>query len=440
MVYNQTHRPGFQGEYLMGKRGLKLIAIVLMFWSVFMAHGQDNDYLPPQHGRIAYVGVDANIYVLSADGVGIAITDDASQFRRYEWPTWSTAGHLAYFGSALDANGIFMTVYVSERAAGPGEVVYNGQGEAFNYAYWAPGDCNAGLGCRDLAVLISSPRRGMFVELIRARNDAEPEGQSFPGGPPFYYSWSPDGSRMLWHRRVFSSLQFDVFDASISQVIDTLALTPGLMNAPAWSPIDDRLLFAVRSETGERTNLIIVDPDETVSLAAGLAGPVAFSWSPDGQYVAYRVFSNNAYGPLVVVDARDGRTMARSPSNGVIAFFWSPDSSALAYITSATAPGSFNVSDSAYQLEQGLSWSILDIGSGLARRYGAFMPTGEMRYLLVYFDQFAQSHRVWSPDSRYLIYSEIGPGGPVVSVLDATRADSAPLSVAEGFIGIWSFE
>jgi hypothetical protein len=29
--------------------------------------------------------------------------------------------------------------------------------------------------------------------------------------------------------------------------------------------------------------------------------------------------------------------------------------------------------------------------------------------------------------------------GPVINLLDATQADSVPFSVAQGFVGVWSF-
>jgi TolB protein len=62
-----------------------------------------------------------------------------------------------------------------------------------------------------------------------------------------------------------------------------------------------------------------------------------------------------------------------------------------------------------------------------------------MIYVLSFFDQFAQSHRIWSPDSAYLVYSEItGEDETVLSVLDIRRPDSTPIIVADGVIGFWS--
>jgi TolB protein len=88
-----------------------------------------------------------------------------------------------------------------------------------------------------------------------------------------------------------------------------------------------------------------------------------------------------------------------------------------------------------------IAWSVLDISTGANRRYGAFFPTQDMLYMLVYFDQFAQSHRLWSPDSRYLIYAEVTPSNEAsINLLDTAQSNTVPFSIASGFIGIWSFK
>jgi TolB protein len=87
-----------------------------------------------------------------------------------------------------------------------------------------------------------------------------------------------------------------------------------------------------------------------------------------------------------------------------------------------------------------LAWSVIDIPTGSTRRYGSWLPTREMVYLLSFFDQFSQSHRIWSPDSRYLVFSETNADNrSSISLLDTTQADSVPLSIADGLIAIWSY-
>lgn len=421
-----------------------LLASIFFFTGVIEAH--DASRQSDDRGRIAYVGTDYNIYTLNpVDNSQVQITDDAGETRRYQWPTWSTDGRLAYFSMYLDEGQVNMGAYVAEEENTVGHLVYTGENELFNYAYWSPQNCGSGENCRNLAMLLSSEAEGMFVELLHDSGDEPTSDTVGLGGPPFYYSWSPDGSRMLWQR---GNETFDVYDAASDTVIDTLSQVPGAILAPAWSPVDDRLLFGARGDEASKTDLVIVGGDEVQKLASGLEGLVSFSWSPDGNFVAYRVATSESFGALFIVDAVTGETVARSPVSGVFAFFWSPDSHHIAYITLATTSGSFSASAQnqvhlaslAQQQEpNGLAWSVLNIEDESVNRYGAFIPTEPMIYILSYFDQFAQSHRIWSPDSRHLLYSEMTPDGPVINLLDATQADSVPFSVAQGFIGIWSF-
>ncbi len=402
-------------------------------------HAQD-DNLPALPGRVAFVGTDYNIYTLNlADDSQVQLTEDAGELRRYQWPTWSTDGRLAYFSTYLEDGNLFTGAYISQDGQTQGDLVYSGP-ELFNYAYWSPGNCALAERCRDLAILFSSSARGMFVELVRDGLEEVLNLTAGLGGPPFYYSWSPDGSRMLWQR---NNQRFDIYDAGEDRVTRTLEQIPGFILAPAWSPVDDRLLFGTISDDNT-TDLMIVGEDENQTLAQGFTGLLSFQWSPDGNRIAYREQTAQGFGALVVVDAVTAEVVARSPTTGVISFFWSPDSQRVAYLTLAAPPDSFSARSGARRAVQespsvGIAWSVLNVNEGAVQQFGSFFPTQETVYLMQYFDQFAQSHRVWSPDSRHLIYSEVTSSGPVINLLDTSQAGSIPLAVAEGVVGIWSF-
>lgn len=412
------------------------------------AAAQGDISLPELPGAIAYVGDDFNIYSLNGANRAItALTDDAGprsdSLIVYQWPSWSTDGRLAYFSLGLTRGGQVLEtdVYISVDGRTAGKRVYAGENQVFNYAYWAPQDCVDGPGCRDLAVLLSdSAADGLIVELVRDA-EAGASSRTAGSGAPFYYSWSPDGLRMLWQR---DQARLDIYDVSSNAVAETLEQAPGLFSAPAWSPVDDRLLIGARAGDGQTTDLLLLAGGEARLLASELSGPVAFAWSPDGNRVAFSA----GQGALFVLDAVTAETVARSPVTGVLAFFWSPDSRKIGYVTLATPPGSFNANGATgprqaalMQNEVGLAWSLLDVQAGDNRRLTSFVPTRDMLYYLTYFDQFAQSHRLWSPDSRHLVYAEVtGDNQPVVTLLDVSGDDPVPLSVAEGSIGVWSFE
>ncbi len=426
----------------------KAFLIFFCLLLVSAASAQDSG-LPQLPGKIAYVGTDFNIYTLdSTSHERAVITSDAGRLadrvRFYQWPTWSRDGRLSYFQTETDGR-TFQEVraFVSPDGVTAGEEVYMTGERSFTYAFWSPQNCPAAANCRDLAILMGGPT-GFVVE--RVRNGSDPSSSETIGTAPgqFYFSWSPDGSRMLWQR---SGRTLDIYNAVEDEVVETLTQAPGRFSAPMWSPVDDRLLFGARSEDGATTDIVIVSPDGTSKpLVSGLTGQAAFAWSPDGNAVAY----TENQGTMLVVDAVSGEQISRSAATGVLAFFWSPDSRHIAYVTLANEPGSITASDVKTDLAKmaaqgqelpGLSWSVLDVETRLAWRSGSFMPTRDMIYLLSFFDQFAQSHRVWSPDSRHIVYSEMtAENRPVISIIDTTQQVPVPLSVADGFIGVWSFE
>jgi TolB protein len=203
--------------------------------------------------------------------------------------------------------------------------------------------------------------------------------------------------------------------------------------------VDDRLLLGVRNDAS--TDLVVASDGDLTTLLESQPSPLWFSWSPDGTQVAF----TDREGPVIVLDAATGEEVSRSPVRGALAFFWSPDSQHVAYVTLSAPAGSFDAKAitakrQGQQPPSGLAWSILDVADGANRRYGAFVPTRDLVYLLTYFDQFALSHHVWSPDSTHLVYSEITPDDrAVISVLDTTQAVSVPVPLADGVIGVWSF-
>lgn len=418
-------------------RSICLLLVTLLIVSGVAAQPATSLSLP---GSIAFVGLDGNVYSTSdQQSSPIALTDDASLERRYAWPTWSTDGRLAYFLTTLVGNQVETGIYISNNGQQKGELAYTATDEIFTYAYWSPQNCESDENCRDLAVLLSNPRDGLFaVRLIHNTIDSSEE--TLAGlGAPFYYSWSPDGSRMLWQR---NNERIDIFDVVDPESLNTLPFLPGFFQAPAWSPVDDRWLLGSLAADNRSTELMIATHEETQVLVEGLVGPISFSWSPNGDYIAYK----DANGPVHVIDSNTGENLSTTPKEGVFAFFWSPNSQNLAYITLAAAPDSSivkvdtNAKPLAVQGANGIAWSVLNVQDGTIHSYGAFQPTQEMIYLLTFFDQFAQSHRIWSPDSRYLIYSEFaGNRSPIISVLDTTQPDTVPFSVAQGVIGIWSF-
>lgn len=420
------------------------LLIVLLLFMVSLSQVVSAQDAIDALGQIAFIGSDYNVYTINPqDDAPTALSDDAELGQTattvYEWPMWSTDGQLAYVNSKLNSDGDITTnILISGDGRTPGEVVYTGTQEYFTYASWSPQAC--GENCNNLPLLLNDPT-GLLVKLVHIEDGTVTDSLA-GSGAPFYSSWSPDGTQMLWQR---NNAQFEIYDVIDGSISETLEHLPGMMFTPEWSPIDDRLLLGIRNQN--TTDLVIADAGELTMLAAELTNPVWFAWSPDGSSVAYI----DREGPVVILDAATGDEITRTPISGVLAFFWSPDSQHIAYISLGTSSGSFSAYDPSgdkslvmkRQEEEpsGLAWSVFDLADGANRRYAPFLPTNQFVYLLQYFDQFATSHRVWSPDSRYLVFSEISPDSrPIVSLLDATLDGAVSTELAEGLVGIWSFE
>ena len=119
-----------------------------------------------------------------------------------------------------------------------------------------------------------------------------------------------------------------------------------------------------------------------------------------------------------------------------MAFFWSPDSTKIAYVTLLPEePGM-------------LRWKVLDVATGAVSTLIDFTPSADQVTVLQFFDQFAGSHRIWSPDSRSLVFAGKVGGGAVLAstgqenidriVVVAARSFPSTNVIARGTLAFWS--
>jgi hypothetical protein len=209
------------------------VRLLTVFWiglalsaSVYRSGAQSATPIIPQlPGHIAYVGTDLNIYTIARETNTIfQLTTDAGirrdSARIYQWPTWSTDGRLAYFQTLLMRTGEPTTsVFIAPDGQTPGVARYETAEKSFTYAYWSPQNCSVGDSCRELAVLMGTPR-GFNIDVVRDFQQREAEVSTIGLGSPFYFSWSPDGARMLWHR---NQARVEIYDRDEGGVISTVS-------------------------------------------------------------------------------------------------------------------------------------------------------------------------------------------------------------------------
>ena len=399
-------------------------------------------------GKIAFVGTDYNIYSYDLAGaVTSQLTDDGSSIRRYKLPTWSNNRQLAYFCCDVQTSGLLNAeIFVSPDGVEAGSQVHQGDNQDVIYASWSPQACDVSPDCHDLALLMNDFSAGAIALEVVRYSDGETIQQTRVGtGVPFYYSWSADGTEMILRR----TNRIDVYSLIDEDNVQTVQQISNSYQAPAWSPVDNRFLYGAIGEGSQSVNLVMGRDGEKDTFIADISGFVSFSWAPNGQYVAYRVTTPDNAGPLFVIDAATGEIVSRTSIAGILAFFWSPDSQHVAYLTLSTPPGTFNAQNSSLgdnamlaQGFDGFAWSVLNIENGQNQQYSAFLMTQEMLYMFQFFDQFNQSHSIWSPDSSHIVYSEItnqDDPQPVINIFNVTQPDTVPLTIAEGVFAVWSF-
>jgi TolB protein len=216
-------------------------------------------------------------------------------------------------------------------------------------------------------------------------------------GQPLFWSWSPDASRIAVHvgdRATVISLDADT--------AELLTETAGPFQAPWWMP-DGSIVFVADDQ------IVSQGPGRSVSPIADVPHVGRFAVDPDGRRLAFvDIVDDNA--SLVVLDLLTGQREVVSVEP-VAAFFWSPEGRHLAALGLA-GPGL-------------LQWIVSD-GREIVR-LAPFRPgTRWLREVLPFFEQYAQSHAVWSADGTQLVAPAVaGDGSPeaVIQSIDEAAAD-----------------
>jgi TolB protein len=178
-------------------------------------------------------------------------------------------------------------------------------------------------------------------------------------------------------------------------------------------------------ENGENGQPIAPVRRETIITSSPAQGHIAFieRWQSSLNY--YNTLKILTLGDIEV------KTLTDEP---LLAFFWAPDGKKIAYI--GIDPPT-----------QRASWKVVDIENEKIYKLTDFVPSSELSTLISFFDQYAQSHSLWSADSRYLVFtghaesksfsSNGKQGGNYIYVIDV-YSPLSPKNVASGSMASWS--
>lgn len=392
--------------------------------------------LERKSGRIVYMGTDGNIWVSNqSGGAKQQITADAgaaeNAARIYQTPIWSPDGsRVAFVGIDTFQGRTSGRVLTSRTDGTEAHAISTGPRLPANL-YWSPDS-------RKLSFLTAAAGGGGFL-LLNWQPATSIPVQILDAGRPLFWAWAPDSTGMAVHSGSVRTTgrRISFLEVGATVIESGLSLQPAEFQTPAWSPDGSGVVLAAVADGG-LSNLIIADREQhnRHEVIASARGSLTFQWSPDGVslgYIARRQGVESVVSQLHLREISTG-TETVLEEDSIFAFFWSPDSNLVAYFVPSVASQNEGTDQTlvlALRVYDRKRKSTVDIET--------FVPTPQFVSVIRLFDQYGQAARIWSPDSRNLIYAAQTEQGPSIMVA-RSAGNLVPRKMAQGLIGFWSWQ
>ena len=316
-----------------------LVAVLLLLALALWVAGQQQQ-TAALSGGLAYIR-DGDVYLADADGMGVVklLDDQAVDFTRV---TLLDGDRLAVEGPGV--------ISVIDPATG----VHHRGGITGDVTTWLPGGHEYGY-----------VRRTDSGTLVTVLVDLDTGGsRELPGVVPAgERSWSPDGRWLMSAPDDGSVVIIDTATGFSKAIVPARSDMPDEIHDVAWSPDSSRVAFvaqlpgvcdassAVTPTAGATSAPFACQAGQTAVLVASLEGapqigaaePITgdisdapndykvgpgmlVTWSPDGEWIAYRARSGLS---IVRPDGSDGRVLVASPVGW---FSWATDSTGLDFV------------------------------------------------------------------------------------------------------------
>lgn len=391
--------------------------------------------------RIVFINTDGQVETISPDGGDSRLLTDTDF--NYQFPAWSPDGsYLAVIGGDVLGGGIYLLTD-EEGPVEPQELYFDSDQTPI-YLYWSPDN-------RQVSFIASHPDDDIGLHLAPVEDDAE--SRLLTTGSPFYWDWAAGGNQLLIHTGFAGDeARLALIEANGDGSGENLA-APGFFQAPGISA-DGRYLAYAEAEDTRASRLVVADMETGQQHQEEHDGLVAMGWSPTANQLAFVSATRDApefLGPLQLLEAETGQVRLLSDEI-VLAFFWSPDGRYLAYISvSDQTEGDITAARPSVPAERRpsrakglqqrrptvLNLRVVDVAAGTGRHLTTFTPTILfLAQFLPFFDQYALSHRLWSPDSDALVLPMQDNGINRIFVVPASGGRVRAL--AEGSIAFWS--
>lgn len=375
----------------------------------------------PQGAQLLVLDADRRLLLVAADGAERILADDLSA-DMFRYPAPGPDGERIAVISSDDDGAALHTLHL--RTGERTELYRSGSAPPL-YVTWSP-DAST------ISFLINRSEGGLGVYTVAADGSTEPELIATTPGSS-YFAWQPEGGSFLLHigGSSFEGGTVAVYDSGSTRPAQELS-DPGFFQAPAWS-VDSSAFFYVaqpaiqgplRPELVESVlTRVAADGGSPQVIASEKERAIIFSRAPTSDTIAYITAGPNGFGALKVVDANGGepRVISR-PDDAIPAFFWSPDGSRIAYLTF----------EAQTQGLPRLTWHVVSSTGGEVRTLTSFTPSQAFAGVVNFFDAYALSLDLWSPDGSELVYGT-DEGVYVVSV-----ADGDARRRSTGMLAMWA--
>ena len=382
--------------------------------------------------RIVYVSADSHIATISPDGADGRLLTEVS--RNYLFPAWSPVSNdiAVIANSASSAAVIQLRDELEVRETN----LYFSRRQPVIYLYWSPDG-------RHLSFITNHPQAGLGLN-IATPGESE-ESRLLALGQPFYWQWTADAEQLFIHTGLRGSgARLTLIDVEGDGEGENIA-EPGFFQSPGISA-DGRYWAYAEGVAADSSWLVVADTQSGELQRERHGGLVAMSWSPTANQLAFisgDEGDGRFYGPLRLWDAATGKTTLLT-QDVVLAFFWSPDGRYVAYFTAnQVRDDEIQVNARHHSGKPGQQRMIefrlyvVDVTTGEGLQLAAFTPTLTfLAQFLPYFDQYALSHRLWSPDSTALVLP--------IQIEDESRIFVVPVNggqpqeIAVGDMAFWS--
>jgi TolB protein len=438
-------------------------------------------------GTIALINLEGDLEVVAPDGAGRRRLTSGDRF--FQFPAWSPdASRIATIGRNRLKSGVFVFDFDAFGPSDPGpeQTAYESARNFPIYLYWSPDSQYVSF------IAMRGGEQSMGLHLASADKSTMKTGaqpQLIATGQPCFWEWTADGQRIIahvggWDERGSRLTMINPFERG-AEARSSIA-KPGLFQAPGIASSGRYRAFGqwTRKKDAE---LLVEEIDGDARITIEHKGVAAMNWSPTRDQLAFisppgpvRTY----YGPLKLVDVASGDVEVIG-DDVVLAFFWSPDGDRIAYFTVAQiadavagvfpdpstlardggaqlrvpspgdapqdAPDDLDDQDGDTDgdgiVETGELWLnlwVVDVATRESSLVATFEPVDLfVNQFLPFFDQYAKSHRLWSPDSRALVLPMMkidatGRRAATVCVAPVFPEDGGVRRLGEGLMAFWS--